>query len=301
MPSWIGGAGAGPSSPAGSAPDMGRTRRTVLLLFAILSAMASARAGEFGQSPDRVTLLIGGGWYTLDTSAALTLSDATVPNAGVTFEDFLGLPQTEWTWRIEGAWQFRDRHYLEFGWVDIDRRASSSAKSDFQWGDYTFLTGASLESRFRTDFPYAAYRYDFRQTDQVKIAGTFGISPLGVTASIVGTGEVIGPGGSVSGTFEDGASTRLPVPLVGLRVEVLMADAWVLEFSARAFILSLSDLDGVVGEQAARFRWNASRRAGFAFGVDRTSIEIRRYETKDYRARFDYSVVGLSGFLTLSF
>ena len=280
---------------------MRRIARASLFLTVLFVGLASARAGSFGGSPDRVTLMIGGGWFTFDTEAALTLSDAAFPAAGVTFEDFLGLPDTEWNWRMEGAWQFKPRHYLEFGWVDIDRKASSAAAADFQWGEYTFLTGATLESRFRTDFPYAAYRYDFRQTDQVKVGGTFGISPLGVNASIVGTGEVIGPGGTLSGTFEDRASTRLPVPLLGLRVEVQMADAWILDLSTRLFALSLSDLKGSVGEQALRFRWNASRHAGFAFGIDRTSIDIRRYETKDYRARFNYSVVGLSGFLTLSY
>ena len=280
---------------------MTRARRAFLVLSAILLTTAWARSGELGGSPDRVTLLIGGGWFTFNTEAALTLSGTPAPNAGVTFEDFLGLPDTEWTWRIEGAWRFRPRHDLEFGWINVDRKASSTSLADFEWGEYTFLAGVTLDSRFRTDFPYVAYRYDLRHTDEVRIAVTFGVSPMGITASIAGTGEVIGPGESLSGTFEDSASVRLPVPLIGLRVEAEMADSWILDLSTRAFLLSLSDLEGSVGEQALRLRWNASRHAGFAFGIDRTSIDIRKYQTETYRARFDYTVVGLSVFLTLAY
>jgi hypothetical protein len=270
------------------------------VVVALFGAGASS-AGEFAGGPDKVRLLVGGAWYLFDTEAALTVSGATVPNAGVTFEEFLGLPDSEWNLRIEGAWQFRPRHYFEFGWVDIDRSASVTAAADFDWGEYTFLTGAAIESRFRTDFPYGAYRYDFRQTEEVKVSGTFGVSALGVRAAIAGSGEVIGPGGTQSGTFEEEASLRVPVPLLGLHVETKLADRWALEVSARLFAVGLSNIEGSVGEISTRFRWNASRNVGMAVGVDRTSIDIRKYETKGYRLRFDYAVVGLGAYLTMSF
>ena len=71
---------------------------------------------------------------------------------------------------------------------------------------------------FDTSFPYAAWRYDFLQLEQVRISGSAGINYLTIEAGLKAEGNVTDPNGvAVSGEVDESFDLAVPVPQVGHR------------------------------------------------------------------------------------
>jgi hypothetical protein len=247
-----------------------------------------------------VQVSIGGTAAELVTQGSLTPLDGGTGIA-IDFEGLFNIPGDKQAARLDGFWHFGERHYLDFGYVQFNRSGSREIEEDVEWGDVTFQAGAFVTATFDSQFPYAAYRYDFLHEDRVKISGSAGISYMEIAPSLSATGNVTGPSGPISGSVNEGDSVQFPVPLVGLRLDWVLRDRLSVEMFARFFRLDAADFNGGMRESSARLKWHFTKHVGAALGYDSTTLRIKEYESDDARMKFIYEVTGASAFLTLAF
>jgi hypothetical protein len=131
---------------------MKRIRATLALVPALVTSfVGSARADFPVNVPDRLQIVAGGTWATVGTGVALGRNSGALSKMPV-FEDFFDIPIHSQFGRIEGSWKFGGRHYLDAGYVNIDRSGARQADADFTFGDYTFHAGARMEGSFGSQF-----------------------------------------------------------------------------------------------------------------------------------------------------
>jgi hypothetical protein len=272
------------------------------IALAMLAAGAPAARADFPSDvPDRFKIQAGGVKAQFDTQASMSLTDGPA-GVYVNFEDVFDLPVRDNSWSVEGFYRFSDKGYVDFGYVDYRRQNARVLEQDVEWGEYVFQANARVDAKFNTTFPYAAYRHDFLQLEQVHISGSAGISFLILGAGLEADGGVVDQNGQpVTGSVEVEADVAFPVPLLGLQLDWRLTRHTALQFYGRTLYVDYQQFRGGLNQQAIRYEWYATRHFALGGGISFYRINIQRYETGDYTARFQYSVSGPELYLKMAF
>ena len=279
-----------------------RAMWTLLGLLAISAIVApGARADMPGDVPDRWRLSLGGIAADSFTEGGL---GSTTAGIGVTvnFEDIFDLPENKETWRFEANWHINKRQYIDFGYFELNRSASTILDQDVEWGDFVFLANGKVTADFKSAFPYAAWRYDFLQLPEVRISGSAGINYLTLEAGLIADGSLVEQNGTpVSGAVDERVSISFPVPQIGLQIDWALTRRLAVKMYIRQIYINYGDINGGIGETAMRLHWWCSKHFGISGGLDKESIDLKEYVSGDTRARFRYEIRGFSFYLNLAF
>jgi hypothetical protein len=272
----------------------------ILALFMMVGAGA-AWADFPGDVPDRFKIQAGGVDANFNTNASLSLTDGPA-GAYVDFEQVFDLPLYQKDWNIQGFYRFSKKGYIDFGYVDFARSAQTILDQDIQWGEFTFLANGQVTADFGTAFGYLAYRHDFLQLEQVHISGSAGFSYLMLTSGLNASGSVVDQNGNpVSGEVDREANVSFPVPILGLQVDWKLTKRTAIQMYMRLLYIDYQQFAGGIKESGIFYEWYPARHFAIGGGYSSYTINISRYETGDYTARFDYDVKGLELYLKLAF
>jgi hypothetical protein len=262
-----------------------------LTLGAILSPPAFA---DFPSGiPDRLQLGIGGMQGTFATGGAFGPSDGRL-GVMIVFEDALDLRVHDSFLTTDGFWRFGGRHYIDFGYVNIERHGRKVVDQDLSFGRYTFHVGSTADSWFDSRFAYVDYRYDFLQVDPVRISGSAGLNIERIAAGISATGNITDQNGNVvNGQATSESKYNLPVPMLGLQLDWALSRASVLQTYTRAFWIDLSTIRGGQSDFVLRYHWYFVRNAAAGIGFERISLNLPKYIENNEVQRFAYSIQGL--------
>jgi hypothetical protein len=256
------------------------------------------------KAPDRWRIDIGGYRPSTFTEASLASTDVGL-GAVVNFEDLFNMPSTQNVFRATAIWRMAKRQYLDFGYVALNRRGENTLDQDLTWGDKVIKANSDVSTQFRTQFPYAAWRYDFLQLDKVRISGSAGISYLGIKTSVAATGDIrdtSDPNTTVSGTLDRDFSINFPVPQLGLQLDWALTRTLALRMYIRTLYIDYqSTFKGGISERAIRLYWYMSKHFGLAGGLEQQSIDIKQFVSGDAKMRLRYEMSGLAGYLTFAF
>jgi len=303
-----------PNRQSSAASHYGNRRSTALhhpsaglgRVFGILALLMMVGAGtawaDFpGDVPDRFKIQAGGVDANFNTNASLSLTDGPA-GAYIDFEQVFDLPLYQKDWNIQGFYRFSKKGYLDFGYVDFARSAQTILDEDIQWGEYTFQADGQVTVDFGTAFWYAAYRHDFLQLEQVHISGSAGFSYLELTSGLNASGSVLDQNGNpVAGEVDRKANVSFPVPLLGLQLDWKLTKRTAIQMYTRLLYIDYQDFAGGIRQAGIFYEWYPARHFGIGGGWSSYQINISRYETGDYTARFDYDVNGLELYLKLAF
>lgn len=274
---------------------------TAIWIGAALVATAPAMA-DVPDVPDHYRFYIGGVFAVAYTDGGLGSADAGVA-AGINFEDTFDMPESrdivhaEFNWRIN-----KGRHFIDVGYMGLNRDGTNTLEEDLEWGDFVYLANSEVTGRFKSTFPYAAWRYAFLDLPQVRISGSAGIDYLMLEAGVEARGGVTDPNGvPVSGAVEEEVSLSAPVPQLGLQLDWALSKHLSVLMYLRQIYVNVAGIDGGVGQSTARLNWWFSRHAGVAIGLDKQSIDLKSFETGSTQARFRYELRGFSLYLNLGF
>ncbi|MFI5371595.1 MAG: hypothetical protein ACHQ52_08560 [Candidatus Eisenbacteria bacterium] len=266
-----------------------------------LIAPTIARADFPSGVPDRFQIQVGGTLAIMDTGASLGRKSGAVSGL-IVFEDFFDIPVHKDFGRVDGSWKFCGRHYLDAGYVNIDRVGQRQIATDVDFGRYTFHAGAIVQGSFASRFIYAAYRYDFLQEDRVRISGSAGFSVERLAAGLSATGNVTDENGqAVSGEASQEGKITLPIPLIGLQLDWALAPRLAIQSYSRFFAINYAGFRGSQDDSAVRLYWYFTRNLGAGAGYDKIAINIPQISTGGYTARFDYNIQGWSFYLRGAF
>ncbi len=270
---------------------------------AILLALSgsTARADFPSDVPDRFKIQFGGMNAQFVTQGSLSVTDGPA-GVFVNFEDVFDLPVSKHACTVEGFTRVHTKGYVEFGYVDFDRTAAHIIEQDIEWGDHTFLANARVEANFSTQFIYAAYRHDFLQLEQVHISGSAGFSYLNLGAGVGANGNVLDSNGNpVSGSFKQETNVGFPVPLLGLQLDWRLTKHTAIQMYNRTLYVDAQNFRGGISTTAIRYEWYATRHFAIGGGLDKYSINLRKYTTGNFTARFEYEARGPELYLKMAF
>lgn len=282
-----------------------RTGRAVLItvaFLALLPAAAATAADVQTDVPDKFKIAFGGMGASAYTDAGLGSTTAGI-GATINFEDIFDLPEDKNVFRFEANWRLNKRQFLDFGYLELNRSGARQLQEDVEWGDFNFQAGGYVQARFETSFPYAAWRYAFLDVPQVRISGSAGIVYLTVEAALEATGNVTDSNGNpVTGDVEESVSASVPVPQFGLQLDWIISKRMaVLLYARQIYINDIAGATGGIGETAMRWQWWYVKNAGISIGLDKESIDLKRYESGDTQAKFRYEVRGFSFYFNFAF
>jgi len=279
-----------------------RAARVLLGALVLLGIAASPALADMpGDVPDRWRLTLGGMAADTFTEGGLGSTTAGI-GATINFEDVFDLPEDKSIWRFEANWHINKRQYIDFGYFELNRSGSRILEQDVEWGDFVFLANGKVTADFKSSFPYAAWRYDFLQLPEVRISGSAGINYLTLETGLKASGSVEDLNGMpVSGAVDERVSISFPVPQIGLQLDWALTRRLAVKMYVRQIYIDFAGINGGIGETAFRLHWWCSKHFGISGGLDKESIDLKKYTSGDTTARFRYEVRGFSFYLNLAF
>ena len=257
----------------------------VLLLPGVASADSEWRDWPLGE---RLKLSVGVFSPDIDTSGSLTQKAPLIVGTEVSFEDDLGLDDSESAVFAGLDWRFFKRHSLRFNYYALDRDAATTIDRQIVFDGITFPAGVTTETTFDISVFEVAYAYSliFDETKDLYIG--FGVSAQDMTFEILSRDldPII---------LEAGDDFTAPLPTINLGFDYALSDAWTLELSAGYMDLDVSynddDYDARILVGNAGVNWQPLDNLGV--GLYYSIFELDgEFEDEDNIGEFDLEYKG---------
>jgi hypothetical protein len=212
---------------------------------------------------------------SLQLSAFITNSDTElrVDAAGgglgavVDVEDVLGLDSEKFTYRIDAIYRVGEsrRHQFDLHYYDSRRSATKVIDRAITVGDVTFPINAQVDTRFDLQFINLDYSYAFLQDDRVRVSAAVGLHSTGIKLKL---DEVGG-----TNAFEERSFTA-PLPVLGLRGEVMLTPRWRFKGGVDAFYLEYDEVTGSLTDISLAVEYLPFKNVGFGVGVNSVKMHV---------------------------
>ena len=276
------------------------------LLLALLasgfaaSATGQSLSGADGLLNDHWVISLGGFFLTTDTRANLNGQSSINPD--IDFDREFGKAADSRRIRADALWRVTPEHHLRLMYFDNSTVRSKALESDLQWGDYTFILGATAEFRQKTQVLELAYEYAFVRRPSYEVAASVGVHYMDTKLQLSGTATFTDSAGH---TTTASATTKVsslpaPLPVIGLRWGWVLHPDWYLDVQGQVFKVKVGEYDGRWSDLRAGVTWMFHRNIGLGLGYNRftTTLDV---EKNDFDGRLKTGYSGLQAYLTGTF
>jgi hypothetical protein len=235
-------------------------------LFAVLLVVSvAAHAQEQAAQPwEKASLSIGG--FVSTTNSELQLnSDTLGAGAVVDLENGLDIDSSYTSYRIDGFYRFGStrRHQVEAHYYRSDRDGARVLDQTYQIGEIVFPAGTGVRSEMDVWFLNVNYSYAFLQDDRVRLAAAVGLHTTGISFKISGTGI---------GVEEEDVTA--PLPVLGLRGDVVLSPRWRLWATADIFYLEYDAFQGALLDTGIGIEYLPFKNVGFGLGLNAVRYKL---------------------------
>jgi hypothetical protein len=264
------------------------------LVLLLLSTVHPLSAYESAKDSPLDKFSVNAGMFLSDIKSDLRFGSGT--GLSVNVEEALGLDEENRVFRVEGNWRFSHnrRHRVGLSWFSFNRtgiRTSTDAItiSPPEGPDITIPIGTTVESYFDLDIYQATYSYSFIQDNRLDFAGQFGLYIM-----------PIGFGLSITGLVDEQAeqSFTAPLPVLGLKLDVLLAPKWYLRTVSQIFYVRYQNFTGSLVNLMSAVEYNPWKHVGFGLGFDALRLGIQAegggdYPGIDLRGNVEFAYTGI--------
>ena len=264
-----------------------RVRSVLLLLIGLICMPAYAASDPWGDSP--FTFQLGG--FRADTDTTVRLDSTTLGRGTeINFENALGIDDSKTLPEFSFLWRINPRHGIEGSYVTLNRSGSRTLSGTIQFGDVIYPVSTTVNSKFDSDVFRVAYRYSPINENGNELALLLGAHYTTFDVAI----------GTPAGTLSESASVNVPLPTIGARGKVRLADNWHLTGFAQLLKLKVGDYDGSLVNATAGIEWSFLRQAYAGLGYTYYRYDLES-EKNDARGEFKYRFSGPSLYLGFAF
>lgn len=263
--------------------------RGVLLAGLVALASAAYAQNPNGEPWQKFSIAIGGFTSASDSEIQVN-SSATGVGVVVDLENTLNVNSRFNTVRIDTLYRYgeTERHQIEFHYFESNRSGDRFLTEDLQIGDTLFPAGTQLHTEFNLNFANIDYAYAFIQDDRVRFAASGGLHVTGVGLKVESAGLAVA---------EDDSFTA-PLPVVGLRLDVALAENWILKTAFDIFYLEYDNFKGRLSDIFLGVEWNPFKHFGFGLGFNNIGYLVEGDGSDPNGMDFDGTVkFGLTGFM----
>ena len=234
---------------------------------------------------DRAGLIVGSFFANLETTVRVDGTNGTL-GTEISFERNLGLDDTKTRPVAQAFWRFRERHRLDFTYLNLDRSGDSVSSVDIRFGDQVFQANLPLQAFFDVEIFNIGYSYsilfDEKKDWSVGLALSFQDLEVGLLGTVIDQPLALSESDSV----------LAPLPTFTTRFSYALTPNWILDADAGYFTIGvdLGDgrLDGTIVSVSAGLRWKPIERFSLSlvykyFDVDADVEASRLNWAVDYR------------------
>ena len=244
------------------------TRRKFSILalaLVVASPVAAQNSGDWESWPIASRWSVGAGYFapSLDTKLIVTDENGIV-GTGISFEDNLGLDDSEATGLLYVNWRMFKRHALEYRYFALDRSATSSSSVAVAIGDEIFDISLPIQSFFDITAHEIAYSYSLLFDEKKNLYLGLGISMQDLELGIQGTASSPNPGEIINSQL----SSTAPLPTLNVGFDYAFNDKWFLRSRLGWLAVELDfgadeDISGEIINFNAGVEWQAFENVGF--------------------------------------
>jgi len=251
-------------------------------LFLATCLIAAPLATVAQNNPWDAPISLGIGIYSADASTSVRL-DSNNGRFGtqLSFEGDLGGQKRKTLPTFDAAWRFNPRHAIEGSVVSLKRDGEATLGGTINWGEITFPVNTRVNSEFNSDIVRLAYRYSPWHDNNMEVGFLLGLHYTKLETSI----------SSATGTLSQEASVKYPLPTLGMRGSMRVADNWRLAGFAQVLKLKIGDYDGELLNLGGGVEWAFTNEMIAGLGYDYYKYNLTSSKERA-RGEFDYRFDG---------
>jgi hypothetical protein len=244
-----------------------RQRLSLLAISTLVASPVVAQSsGDWQSWPTGKRWSIGAGYFAPDLDTKLIVTDEDqVVGTGISFENNLGLDDSEGTGMLLVEWRMFKRHSLEYRYFALNRSATTAGGSvTIAIGDDTFDITLPIQSFFDITANEIAYSYSLLFDEKKDLSIGIGLSIQDLELGIQGTASSPNPGEILNSNL----SSNAPLPTLNVGFNYAFNDKWL--FKSRLGWLAVEadfgadeDLSGQIINANFGIQWNAFKNVGF--------------------------------------
>ena len=262
--------------------------RAVLLMLSVFTCVPTHAASDpWGDSPFTVQL----GGFRADVETTVRLDSTTLGRGTeINFENDLGVKDSKTLPEFSFLWRINPRHGIEGSYVTLNRSGSRTLSRTIQFGDVIYAGSTTVNSKFDSDVFRVAYRYSPINDKGNELALLLGAHYTTFDTAI----------SSSLGSLSESAALDIPLPTIGARGSVRLADNWRVTGFGQLMQLKVGDYDGSLVNLGAGIEWMFLRQAYLGLGYSYYRYDLES-EKNDARGEFTYRFSGPALYLGFSF
>ncbi len=253
-------------------------RISLLVAACLLATGSPAEQSNHWIDEDKFKFSIGAFITDYDSEFRLTSS---ILGRGTTlsFEDDLGLEESNEVIRLDGHYRFSPRHRLEFSYFDLSRDGKIVTTRPIIIEDTFFPRGSTLSTKFDYRVLKLAYAYSFWQTEKFDLSASGGLYTFDVDIQV----------NSADGKQEGDAGTA-PYPMFGLHLDYRLTKEVYFSTSFEYFVINDDDFEGELTDIRIGIEYRPFENIGFGLGYNATTVFAEDTGSDD---EFDYEYDGI--------
>lgn len=264
------------------------------LALVIVSPVAAQSSDDWQTWPTGKRWSIGAGYFSPDLDTKIIVTDENqIVGTGISFEQNLGLDDSEGTGLLYINWRMFKRHALEYRYFQLDRSATTSSSSvAIAIGEEFFDITLPIQSFFDITAHEIAYSYSLLFDERKDLYVGLGISLQDLSLGIQGTESSPNPGEIINSQLDSTA----PLPTLNVGFDYAFNDKWL--FVSRLGWLAVEldfaadeELSGQIINANAGIQWNAFRNVGFYLQYQVFDVDVD-YKVGPVLFAIDYDYTG---------
>ena len=249
-------------------------------VIALVGATAQAPAQSTSRLYDKWQIDLSGSVLVMGTD--IRVDGAEGEGTEIDGEEVLGLSREKVQPRVSARWRPGRRHELELGYQFARRTGEKTLERDVTIADSTYTIGLNLNTTFRTDQVFLAYRFAIRARERTQLGVGVG---AGFFPFKLEVDRLVSEGGSEVASRNERSLTG-PFGSIGVYGRFLLGDRWYLESDLRGIAVQIDRIEASVFEGNLAGRYFLSDKWAMELGYGISSVTLTVDPPEDRRGFF---------------
>jgi hypothetical protein len=271
------------------------SRSMALLCLGVLAALGAngVRAQSAYRSPtnDRLRFTLG---FMQQSNTTQFRIDSTTgqPGTPVAAEDDLGLEKSGISGKFQAMFRAGERNRLRIDYLRIERSGFRVIDQPIAFRDVNLLAADPVQSDLTLSTVGVSYGYSFWKSDDLEIAGTFGVNALDITTRVRVQQD--------PRRIDERDSRAGPFPQIGVDLTWVLSHRFYIDARAQYLRANIDHFDGSIGtyEISALYRWRPNMSFGLGATIFRADLASDKTNESGY---FKINTQGPELFVRIAF
>jgi hypothetical protein len=239
----------------------------------------------------RLSLSAAGEYFSRVDTTFRVDSDILGRGTELDLEDELDVDETAFAARVDAAWHFFKRHWIDVSYFDLKREGEKTIDRDIEIGNTTFPVNSDVDTEFETEVATISYRLALLWRERWHAGVSLGTYWFDMSAEFTAGGLGL----------EESVDASTPLPVYGIFGSWAWTPDLYLTGVSEFFSLDYEEYDGFFNDTRLLLEHRTFDHIALGIGLDYFGIDATVESENDdlLEAEFDYDYVGVLVFAKL--